>query len=75
MSTLPVQAAERRVSRGIHSAVAKLARRRYPLRQPTTSELLEVAAEILVIRAATEATGSRDFGRGYMHAVRLLRGE
>lgn len=34
-----------------------------------------VAADELETKAETEARGSRDFGRGYKHAIRVLRGE
>jgi hypothetical protein len=33
------------------------------------------ASDWLEEQAEQEATGSRDFGRGYMHAMRLLRGQ
>jgi hypothetical protein len=43
--------------------------------QGKCSAEFRAAAQFLELRAEQEATGSRDFGRGYMHAVRLLRGQ
>lgn len=40
--------------------------------RPDTDPRRCPCAEHLRARAEQEATGSRDFGRGYMHAVRLL---
>ena len=71
MSTLRPPTPIRRASRTLAEHVSNVTF----VYHPDVVTVLEAIADALEATADEHATGSRDFGRGYMHAVRLLRGE